>query len=556
MRFIGSYGRSDLSFGSFFASAALAALAGCGPQAPVKPPSQSQCVKTITADVEVPTQRAADILIVVDNSGSMLEEQQNLGENFLNQNPAQCPLQDLNNIPEAFRNPAPELYEEGGPLALCGFIQLVAAFENDFRVGVITTDVGLCDNRLPEAQGGDEWGFRPQRGCLQPDSAPGGTLRKVIARADLTDDDPNNDDLAARFGSTLDNIRTFGSPLERGLDAMAFFLDPRSSRSPSCEDDLSLFRRADASLVVIFLSDEEDCSHGLGGKLETFGNENEDEVCGAFRDHFLLVPSSRCYDRVQDLSPIELYADALLSSDPGAKVAVIAGGIGAAGNITPAGCLVGNDGAPEGGADVCFSSGGLSNLDRPGEPCGPDNAEARGGLPCCVADAGSRYYAFADFIGRQATDSICNRSFRGTMLDIAAFAASTDFVFLAEPPDSPDAMIVEITRAGAEEGEVLPRLGDDADCSNEDGFRLQNENTVQLCGAGRLGPGDVVRVLARAPNAGEGEGTCRPTNLQASGGGVHCQSAAPGGLAFAGALLAGALAFARSRRFGRMVTTR
>src|SRR3990172_7363802 len=164
---------------------ALFALLGCPAGPPEIPEATDYCVKTIESDIEVPTERAADILIVVDNSGSMAEEQQNLADNFLNQDPAACPLQDLKNIPEEYKNPAPALYQGAGPLAQCGFIQLVAAFENDFRVGVITTDVGLCDNRVPSAQGGDAWGFRPQRGCLQPDSAPGGTARKVLARADL-----------------------------------------------------------------------------------------------------------------------------------------------------------------------------------------------------------------------------------------------------------------------------------------------------------------------------------------------------------------------------------
>ncbi|MCC7110442.1 MAG: hypothetical protein IT382_14215, partial [Deltaproteobacteria bacterium] len=522
---------------------------------PVVPDAHDYCVKTIESEVQVPPERAADILIVVDNSGSMAEEQQNLVANFLNQDPAACPLQDLNNIPEELKNPAPALYTGGGPLSQCGFIQLVAAFENDFRVGVITTDVGLCDNRVPEAQGGAAWGFRPQRGCLQPDSAPGGTLRKVIARADLADADAANDDLAARFSSTLANIATYGSPMERGLDAMSTFLDPAADRNPTCAGDLELFRRADASLVVIFLTDEEDCSHGLDGALEAFGNENDGELCGEFSGHFLNVPASRCYEASDLLTPVETYVNAALALDPDLKVAVVAGGIGESGDITPAGCLVGADGAPTGGSDVCWSSGGLSNAVGPGEPCSPDTLADRGGLPCCVADSGSRYYAFADAIaaevGNAKTDSICNRSFRGSMIDIAAFIAAVDFVRLAEPPDSPDAVLVELVRAGSDEVELLAHLGSATECATENGWYLEGEDRIVLCGSARPGPGDSISVRARGDSVNEeGEDACNVPKLEVSGGGANCAAGA-GMVQGAGATLVALLALARRRRVRR-----
>src|SRR3954469_8715935 len=135
------------------------AMGACGPSVPLGPPKPNVCVKTIAGGAIVPKQQAADILIVVDNSGSMTDKQANLVANFLNANPpgcfddgdasdCECPLQDLAHISDNFKNPKPELYTGNGPLAKCGFIQLVAAFDNDFRIGVITTDVGLCDNRI------------------------------------------------------------------------------------------------------------------------------------------------------------------------------------------------------------------------------------------------------------------------------------------------------------------------------------------------------------------------------------------------------------------------
>jgi hypothetical protein len=489
------------------------------------------CVKTVLADVNVPTQQAADVLIVVDNSGSMLEEQQNLAANFLNQDPVACPLQDLTNIPPEFKNPRTELYKGDGPLAQCGLIQIVAAFDNDFRIGVITTDVGLCDNRLP-GEGPAGWGNRPQRGCLQPDSAPGGTLRKVIARADLLDADPANDDLAARFGATLANIGTVGTPFERGLDAANLFLDPAAAdRHPDCTSDLANFRREGASLVTIFLTDENDCSHALDDGLTAFGNELDGEVCGQFLGHYV-IPSSRCYTNPDALPPVSSYVDALLAKEPELKVAVIAGAIGA--DDTPSGCIVGADGAP---TDACVSAGGLSTSTDPGELCGDTPVNPTGdpfyqaiidgrqcdgttcAVPCCVADAGDRYYELADALGRRETDSICNASFRDTMLDIAAFIAAVDSVLLAEPPNSPEAVIVELVRVN-DDPISLPQLDEDDDCANVTGYRIEGDR-ILLCGDARPGPGDELRVRARASADSE---TCDDPVFEASGGGANCAS--------------------------------
>jgi hypothetical protein len=502
----------------------------CAEPPPISTPSREVCVKTLTADQDVPTEQAADILLVIDNSGSMAEEQGNLAQNFLNQNAAECPLQDLANIPEEFKNPKREAYTGTGPLAKCGFIQIVAAFENDFRVGMITTDVGLCDNRLDL----DGRGFIPQRGCLQPDANGG----RVIARADLVDDDATNDDLATRFRTTLEGISTYGSPFERGLDAMSIFLDPASDRHPDCADHLTQFRRDDASLVVVFLTDEEDCSHGLGdGVLENFGNELEGEFCGEFTDIFVNIQSSTCYSREAELSSVDLYLPALKAHDENAKVAVIAGAIDDIdGNAVPAGCLVGGDGLPQGGQGVCFESGGLSNFTAPGEACAPDTADARGGLPCCVADAGDRYFDFAELSGNGATDSICNQSFRQTMLQLAAFIAAVDVVQLAEPA-SPGGVLVEVTRAETGEVLLLDELPAGADCALQTGFLLEGDRVI-LCGEARPGPGDQLSIRARG---GELE-TCRGPRLEISGGGVNCSAA---GVAWPALLALLALAWRR-----------
>jgi hypothetical protein len=447
----------------------------------------------------------------------MQEEQAELARNFVNPHIApdpdnpdiaadECPLGDLTKIPEKYKNPSPELYEEGGPLSRCGFIQLLGAFENDFRVGVITTDVGLYDNRIEAAP--DGWGFRPQRGCLQPDGAPGAPgTSKLIRRADLEDDDRDNNDLALRFSRTLENISVWGSPYERGLDAMAVFLDPSSTRAPGCEGDLETFRRPDAQLVTIFLTDEEDCSHGLGG---TFTDElaGEPQSAGPFGDLYA-SSAGRCYSDAAKLAPVDAYVSALRDVDKKAKVAVI-GGLVPVGDddVEARGCLA-DDFTTE-----CWESEGRSNSNTSHFICSADpiaepqygvteqDIADRAGRPCCVADPARRYLDFARALdekdGEQKSvvlDSICNGSYLETMIKIAAFIGSTRFVDLAEDPQD-GLILVSITRAGDDEATVLPRV-DPEQCSTETGWYLEGRRRIVLCEDAIPGPGDKLSVRAK-----------------------------------------------------------
>ncbi len=488
------------------------------------------CDRTLVNDVIVPTEKAADILIVVDNSGSMQEEQDNLARNFFNENANECPLTDLANIPEAFKNPPRALYASGGALSGCGFIQLLAAFDNDFRVGVITTDVGLCDNRfaagqagafcngagngLPECSGSDAnngWGYRPQRGCLQPDGPPDTGAIKVLQRSDLTSGDAQLVDLAGRFKRTLNNIRTFGSSFERGLDAPTMFLDPATNRHPSCANDLETFRRDDASLVVVFLTDEQDCSHGdtliPAAPDGSLIDENAGETCDSNENAaFRFREPASCYEVAETLPSPASYAAKLRSVFAGVKVAVIAGGVGAPGAVAAEGCRVGGDGAPVGG---CYAAQGNSNNPQvcgntPTDPAVGTARNCSNGsceIACCQADAGGRYFELASaFEGKSLTDSICNAEFRQTMLDIAAFIAAVDFVELAEAPESENAIIVQVKSADGGKTADIRHLANGDSCSTETGWYLEGERRIVLCGDARPGPGDTVKVRARGAN--------------------------------------------------------
>jgi hypothetical protein len=266
---------------------------------------------------EIPKEKAADILLVVDTSASMCEEQDALARNFFDE---RCDVTkdavgstDLSfgNIKDAYKNPTAAQVDDLDDR--CGFIQILAAYDNEFRVGVITTDVSACDDDRGFSAGlngspicGDrieeDWGRRPQRGCLQ---APPGARKKTFDRADR--------DVGDRFRATLRELGVYGSAFERGLDAMKIFLDPDAVRAPGCADDLQSFLRDDAKLVVVFLTDEEDCSHD-GVPTSAFPDENEGEDCAVDGGPPTSTLSpERCYADKDDslypqLAPVTGYA--------------------------------------------------------------------------------------------------------------------------------------------------------------------------------------------------------------------------------------------------------
>ena len=459
--------------------------------------------------IQVPIQptNAADILIVVDNSGSMCEEQANLVENFFNDQQTngtfECPLADpALRDEERFKNPLESVVNS--ELAECGFIQILSAYDNDFRVGVITTDVGPCDNRFGIADDPNQathpnnckqmaqvgWNRKPQRGCLQ---APVAWEQKFLT--------PETENIGEQFASLLDNVQTFGSGFERGLDAMRIFLDPNSDRHESCASDRDDFIRQDASLLIIFLTDEDDCSHE---DIAAFPDENAAEGCEGnetfpeTRDP--PVSSAFCYDKVGSLTPVSAYSQFLQNykgNTGDVRIAVIAGGVFDAENSTVAqGCRV-VDGAPSG---LCTPSRGTSNYTIGGALCDPANLDAQGLPACCEADPGSRYYSLAEDIGANNafTDSICFASFRDTMRELAQFAAKVESYTLDEPPQIPEALQVEIIRSGS--GGVATPINripdDDPDPEGGDGWFLEEDRrTIRFYGSATPQPGDDIRIF-------------------------------------------------------------
>jgi hypothetical protein len=340
--------------------------------------------------LSIAEQAPLDVLFVVDNSGSMAEEQQNLRNTVFDE---RCPIQNLAAVPDQYASPSGRTLEDLA--AVCGIAQLLAAFDADFHIGVITTDVGVCDERVPAAM--DPGGVHepaPQRGCLQ-----GGMITAV-------------DDVQQRFADAMTRVGTMGSPFERSMEATRIFLDPGSRRAPGCEDDLDGFLRPDAQLLVVYVTDEDDCSHDDGA--HGFPDELAGEpACGEDFPAMFTQQPALCYEQPGLLAPVQGTVDFLRGLVDGGRtrdvfVGVIAGAVdGDDGIAFPSGCLA----TPAGVATGCFESGGQSNARWPGAVCDPDVTT------CCTAEPATRLFELARAVNDDSfVGSVCEVDYRATLL--------------------------------------------------------------------------------------------------------------------------------------------
>jgi len=338
-----------------------------------------------------------DILLVIDNSGSMCDEQLALNEAIFG---TDCPIQSLND-PGPYLNPSPTVAAELE--RSCGLAQMLAAYDTDFRLGLITTDVGQCDNRYGFAEtqptltcAGEtvDWGRRPQRGCLQSAS--------TWAQSWLTRDEG---DFVRRLREGIGEIGTQGSPFERGLDAVDIFLDPTASRAPTCERHSTDFLRDDARLVIVFATDEDDCSHRDGA----FGlpDEGEGESCSHTVEEFYSLRDpdaspSRCYLERDQLAPVADYAARWRARTDGDMSVFVLGGVAPdiAGRPVAAGC---RQTSADGFSVQCFESQGSSNLTERHQECAPGAHDEE----CCTADGATRYMELAGLVDDSDAASIC-----------------------------------------------------------------------------------------------------------------------------------------------------
>ncbi|MFH1807997.1 MAG: hypothetical protein ABIJ09_04590 [Pseudomonadota bacterium] len=441
----------------------------------------------------VEVERAADILFVIDNSGSMAEEQDNLARNASSSaDPLSlCNAQGFNRLRQyvdenAQLGPAQWPPDHQATYAECGFIERLMLLDNKFHIGVISTDMHDCDSPYSAAGRGSV----PQRGCLQ--TAPDAPALTVLT--------PETPDLAARFGGIVRNLGVWGSALEKGMQAAQHFLTPDHDTPAAgtcmlardCSDDRALFWRRDevnacgdrveTKLVVIYVTDEDDCS-------------NDGTIDEAQSGSSIL-----CYSRPELLTPVAEHARFLtrLKTRPElVRVAAIAGFSDAGNGLEAMGCRL-DEGVH---SNVCDPAQGNSvatcDICINGEPvcsCHPAiPAERCQGVEqpathCCQADPARRYQALAEAMPLSVRDTLCSDSYRDTMMEIADLANRTDVVCLPEAP--PAEAVVKLVHADGSE-DIVPR----ASSSSEGGWTLLDSgHCLGFSGAYLPRPGDRVEV--------------------------------------------------------------
>lgn len=439
--------------------------------------------------------RAADILFVIDNSGSMAEEISNLADNASSSSngstPSRCDSTGFSTLKRYADNnrhleEAQWRTDMRDIAADCGFIERLQLFDNKFHIGVITTDMNDCDRRSPPNT------TVPQRGCLQP--SPTGT--RVLTW--------QTGDLANEFASIVRAVGINGSVYEKGLEASRHFLTPgHSTPAPTecgagrdCSGDLADFYRetelnadgdpVETKLVVIYLTDEEDCSHG-----------------GAF-DERSTEGTEQCYDKQEQLVDESRYVDFFrtLKTKPDLVSAAVIGGLyNTSGGMKPDGCLLEN-GQP---SNACKDSRGNSNqvqycLDHPEFqgtptcPCSgytdPDTGEViEEPTTCCEADPARRYFNVVTQMSDFEVDTICSASYKETMIDIAGMVNETNVVTFPEAPADPNMVVVQIRSDTSEPWQDVPYCG--TECTvDKGGWRTDEDNSrVEFLGEWAPKPG-------------------------------------------------------------------
>jgi len=303
------------------------------PLCPNEPPSQSTClVSGVTAEIDVKKVEKVDLLFVIDNSGSMEEEQQKLRDEL----PRMITILTTGDL-----NPEDGIQENADfPAA------------KDLNLAVVTTDMGLpgakksidpenkCKPNLgddglfqwagnqakdsnlscvPEypiilsfKRGDDPAVIASQFQCVTA-LGTGGCGFEMQLEAGLKALWPANPDNMDESQKSL-NVSFFGNTPAHGDQEHVEFLRG-TTYHPTESEALSL-------LAVIVVTDEEDCSAGANGNLD-------------FLEHKLTAPPGiaeqpanlRCYyDTVNNQGnkfPVQRYVDALKALRPGYQQLVV-----------------------------------------------------------------------------------------------------------------------------------------------------------------------------------------------------------------------------------------
>ncbi len=251
-----------------------------------------------------------DVLFVIDNSGSMSQEQENLARQIpaLVRDLASPPDRDLDGVPDW--NAAEQL-----------------------RIGIVTTDVGMGSREIPRS------------GCVA--GGEGGALRGGVFEW-AEGDDP--DAFAERVRATVVGLGISGCAFEQPLEAAARAIE----RAPTTG-----FPSAGGLLALIVVTDEEDCSVDDDDAFFSSMTDQDYYVhCG--RNAGSLTPVGTLLDRIRGEREESRFVYAAITGVP----------VGVAPDVDPASLLARDDmrfredgGRPPEPIAVCGSDDDLGQAD-------------------------------------------------------------------------------------------------------------------------------------------------------------------------------------------------
>lgn len=414
-------------------AAALVALAGC--QEHVFEPVQSSFLGVWNHGVDVPDQ--ADILFVVDDSGSMAGEQENLATSF----EAFVSGLDAENADRVARGKAPIDYR----IAVTSTSVRQAWLDDAGNRQVVTTyqrDVG-CNSAYPITA------------LTTP--YPDGTLMAAPGRPAILTTADFEQDRAGTIAAFQDNARvgTCGSGQEMGLLAMRHALEKQPD-----------FVRPGSRLMVVLVSDEQDCSDPDGRVSLDLSLPTGEGACvqeAAKPDGGLL-------------GPVSDYAD-FLRSTPASSVIV--------GTVVSA--VPGDGGGWVPG--IC---------DDPACEAACAGADPRTDCWCGGQSPGSRYLELAGMLSGSLEDSVCEPDFSPTLRELARLVAAPMVPLEARPQDDdPSLVFLQVLRAdGTTVSCTSPERGQTCADGGADWEYLPDPPTLRICEGSQcaLDPGDRYRV--------------------------------------------------------------
>jgi hypothetical protein len=375
-------------------------------------------VDKCTDQLSLPPSVTTDFLFVIDNSISMGDEQAKV-------------VARLSAFVDALSN---------------------APVKNDFQIGVITTSVSLNSlDACPPATGTRLFPYSEQAGRLQLGTNLSGVTQPSSKRKLLSYQDP---DLLEQFGLLIGQ-GVVGSGQEMPFEAMRLALSPPLIDTPldAVPPGNRGLLRPGARLVVVMVSDEDDCSDATGTAVALQPGScgaacTIDSECTADGSFCLIQPDTKQRSCSQDacetqagraaLTPVSSYVDFLKNLD---------------------------DGTGTGRKREVYLSV-IGPVDDLGHPirCHSATDEAYG--------AGVRHVQAVTSMGeRGLIASICADDFGSALRQIAALVSEPQVVDLANDPVDGRLLVVEIERPGehAADGGILVDGGIPAVDASHDG---------------------------------------------------------------------------------------